>query len=363
MVAVAAASLVSTGGHVSAQGALVEGTVVPSPTGDALVSVYVWPSAEAAVSSVGSKLELPLVAQAAVNDGRFTVPLPADLAAVTDQAAHNGGYANFMVTVVSEDRSGTSFFTRSLAAPSVAVLRVPLDAPAPSAPQAATQTTICLPETWSATRAGPICTGGSPPSGSPCYAEVIETGAYADTIGEIHVPAGGSGTYVYSTGSQSDLGVGISSDNRTWKTEGSIRVTKSSTAATGWNVPAGFANQLQTFFRFDKYKVQGYCPPQWTIQGNTWHGGSQTGVGVGQWDGQCLTTYKTWAVPYGEGSFLIKNTGRGFHYKIGATAFGVNLSSSSDWMAQHNFRIDFSRAATMCGNDGPIPESSLVYKQ
>ncbi|HEV7886566.1 MAG TPA: hypothetical protein VGO92_03340, partial [Acidimicrobiales bacterium] len=84
---------------------------------------------------------------------------------------------------------------------------------------------------------------------------------------------------------------------------------------------------------------------------------------VGQWDGKCLSTYSAWMVQYGQNSYLDKQSGGGFHYAIGASVFGIGLYAESENTLTHKFRIDFKQTAAMCGNDGPIPLSTLVYKQ
>jgi hypothetical protein len=182
-----------------------------------------------------------------------------------------------------------------------------------------------------------------------------------DTVGEIHVPAGGSGQYTYTVGATTSIEV--SADGGSWSSSGSVKTTKTSSADSGWNVGAGFANQLQSFWRFNKYQLTGYCPPEQTIKVSSWLGGATVGVGVGQWDGACLTNYALWTVSYDAGTFLVKTSGAAFHYAIGAMAFGLSLYSESEWTSQNRFQIDFAQPALMCGNDAPIPSSSLVYKQ
>jgi hypothetical protein len=75
--------------------------------------VYLWPDSAERVLKTGGKLALPLVAQGPLQSGGFSLYLPADSAAIAREAAGNGGYANFMVSVVAGDRSGAWFFTRS----------------------------------------------------------------------------------------------------------------------------------------------------------------------------------------------------------------------------------------------------------
>ncbi len=107
-VAVGAALLVTTSAPVQAQPVLVTGSVAGAVTG--VVFVYVWPdSAASGLTSSGARVELPLVARSTVENGAFSVPAPEDSLAIATQAAHNGGYANFMISVVAGDRSGAYF--------------------------------------------------------------------------------------------------------------------------------------------------------------------------------------------------------------------------------------------------------------
>lgn len=363
---------------------LVTGAVLPAPL-EGNVTVYLWPdSAARAGMEPGAVLNLPVVAQSVFKGGSFAVPMPPDTSAIAAEAASNGGTANFMLTAVGGQRSGNWFFSRSLRPEDAApVVEVPLDSPAPAPGPGHEDPTdpICglrdidpgsglterplteRPSPESAASPENHCVGGTTPSATPCYAELIDSGNWPDTIGEIHVPSGGTGAYTYTQGASTMIEVKVSADGGNWQGGGGVKMVKQSSLDSGWNVGSGFAQQLQTHYRFEKYRLNGYCPPELTIKASGWLGGATHGVGVGQWDGQCLTTYKTWAVPYTPGTWLEKTAGRSFRYAIGATAFGINLGSETEWTTQHKFKIDFSQLATMCGNDAPISGSSLVYKQ
>jgi hypothetical protein len=201
------------------------------------------------------------------------------------------------------------------------------------------------------------------PVAVPCQAYIVDRRKAPDTIGEIHVPHFAKGTYIYSMGAKSEIEAKIALDGQNFQGSGYNTEVKRWETDSGWNVGPGFANQLQTYFMFNKYKMNGYqCPPTLTVKSDGWWGGATIGVGVGQWDGECSTRYELWSVPYSPGTYLRKTSGVGFNYGVGATVFGISLGSRTDWTTQNSFKIDFEQSALMCGNDGPIPVSSLVYK-
>ena len=205
----------------------------------------------------------------------------------------------------------------------------------------------------------------TPLAGPPCYS-TLEGGptASATTVGEVHIPGASNGSFSYSQGSSSDIGVGFSSGSGPWSTKGSVHMTKTESTENGWNnLGAGFANQLQEFFTYGKYHVQGYSCDEHLIKAEQWTTGLQIGVGVGQWDGYCTTTYSNWQATYPNGTFLKKVSGKGFHYAIGATIFGVDLDVESEWNTQTSFNINFGQDTIECGNDNTINAASLVYHQ
>jgi hypothetical protein len=74
----------------AADAVLVSGTVSPPPRDGTKVSVFVWPDAVARTNpEIGTTFEIPLVAEAPVTSGRFSVPMPSDLTVITQQAAAN----------------------------------------------------------------------------------------------------------------------------------------------------------------------------------------------------------------------------------------------------------------------------------
>ncbi len=242
---------------------------------------------------------------------------------------------------------------------------MPLNAPAPHMdPTGELCRLIFPPESGTdAATARETCIPSVTPSAAPCWAELIEWETRPNTVGEIHVPDAATGQYTYTLGATTSIEVKMKASGSNWESTGAVKTTKDSSTDSGWNVGAAFANQLQSYWRFDKYRLRGYCPPQETIKVSSWMSGAVVGVGVGQWDGKCITDYALWAVPFSPGTWLSKTTGRAFHYVVGAVAFGVGLYSESEWTSQNAFRIDFGQSSVMCGNDNPIPSACLVYKQ
>jgi hypothetical protein len=344
--------------HASAQATLVTGRLTPPPA-SAAVTVYLWPEMLSRQTKPTGTISLPVIGQTTAVAGSFAVAMPLDIAAIQQESLHPGAVPNFMVVArTADNQTGTWFFTRGVnaAAPNLTIPMSPGQPPeAGGQPPASPNDrlpVVCLETSCYTT-----------PSAAPCYAELIERGPFPDTIGELHVPSSSWATYDYSLAAHSEIEVGVSGDGKAWSANGAITSYKDTSVTTEWLPTGPFANQLQTQFQFEKWKVTGYCPPQWTIKSGGFEGGASVGVGVGQWDGYCDTTYSLHRWVYSQNTALIKKAGKGFKYAVGATAFGVNLGSTSDWSTEHAFRIDFGAQRVMCGNDGPAESASLVYKQ
>ena len=351
---------------------LVSGAVTPTPPDGTVVSIHAWPRFSTP-EPMGATFALPLVAQATTTSGRFSVPVPADVRPLRD-AANGGDVVNLAAFVRTPAEGGARFFSFDLAAqdPREVVIpleRLPVDELQPGPPDAGAVCEQLLPVPSSPDAAPATAQSGcTTPNASPCYAHVIDTTVAYDTIGEIHVPSGASGEYTYSIGAKTELEVKVSLSGEhgpaSFSSAGTTTEVKHSASDAGWRVGEYFANQLQTQFYFYKYQLKGYgCPPSLTIKSNQWYAGATVGVGVGQWDNKCFSDYKTWKADYAAGTFMTKTAGKGFNYKIGATVFLVSVESKTDWTTQNRFQINFTKDSVMCGNDGPIPASSLVYMQ
>jgi hypothetical protein len=367
--AIAAAAFVVTalfgGVHTAeADAPFATGTVSPAPVGPAVATLYLWPDSEMRVNQQrGTKFSLQALAQAPVQGGSFVIPWPDDMSAAEHEALTNKGYANFMVSITSAESGGVKYFFRKVDRSGDApALDIRMDLPPPSLQAAPTSAS-------SGGRGGgivlPVCGDGvcAPPLPS-CEPEVIDLRNERTTIGEMHVPSYSNGHYSYSLGAETEIAVAIGDADGNWRTDGTSHQTKQYNTETGWNGGAGFAQQVQTYFQFEKFGIEGPgCSGHYKIEAKQWAGGAAYGVGVGQWDGQCVAKYAPWSVTFFAGTQLTKQSGAGFFYRIGATAFGVNLSAKSNWQPANSYVVNFGADHIMCGNDNVIPASSLVYRQ
>jgi hypothetical protein len=200
--------------------------------------------------------------------------------------------------------------------------------------------------------------------GPSCYAQttVLSTTPANVIIGNLHT-TNMTGTFTYGTRSDSDIGVGVSSDGINWKSSGSVHV--SNTVSSQVTVRAGNEFGYRIVSPFDFQKTKTVCvgipglPPSYKVKVKQWRGGYTLGANVHHLDHQCNTTYAANRVPMGVGSFK-RTSSRATNYKAGVTVFGFTLSAKSGYSTSVAATWNFSVPGVLCGTDGPPTTATTV---
>lgn len=216
------------------------------------------------------------------------------------------------------------------------------------------------------------------PDGQATAASAVEKGCasvvmatYApvwNLVGQIYIAtSGATGSFTYSNGAISELGVGVSNNGNygTWTSNGTSTQASNSTIIFP-TVGANSYRLLDTQFQYSKFFVScvytpgTYVDSWWEMRSTSWVGGTRT---------RTLTAAPsaTYCTTYAAGSAFIKDNTSSITWTNGVETgglIGIGLSTKTGYSKQASVRYDFTANRSLCGTGGYPPNTpyQLVVK-
>lgn len=187
-----------------------------------------------------------------------------------------------------------------------------------------------------------------------------------DLVGQLYISTtGATGTFTYTTGSSSTLGVGVSNSGMFGSFNASGTSTKSSTTTIGFpTVTSNQGRYFDTQFRYSRFGVS-YCwPPGCTV---FQHSARATAFIGGTRTRSVTAPSATYCTSYQAGSSFTKESSTAVTWSNGfegAGIIGINLSSRTGYTSQAKVYFYFSSTRQLCGTSGypTLTPRQLVVK-
>jgi len=191
-------------------------------------------------------------------------------------------------------------------------------------------------------------------------------------VGELHARYwAADAKFTYGAQSDSNIEVGLSTDNGPYSANGTLNVSNSaSQVGTAEQQSQDWAHQIVLPFHYEQDRLETFCPAgsyyenTYQVYATQWDGGfGPVGADVSRYDG---LSYQPNAVRMNPGDTYERNSKAAVTYSIGATAFGVGLSTQSgysQWVTLHwQARFDSGGYGCLYGSHGDEPANvGIIY--
>ncbi len=275
----------------------------------------------------------------------LAVPITSDM---TDLAASNGGYVNFVLVASSANGYGITHVTRLLSNGQWIDTSEPTSLGSPAIPFAS----YAVGPNW------------------PCIPQitVIATEDQYSAIGELHVAHDSTGTYTYGTHADSNFDVGISYDGNHWSLSGSYHVGNDKGAQISYTEGPDFGHRLTSQFHNlkRKYNWFGYqgCGPAYDTYPSRWNGGAQIGLDNSYLDFNCNTSSGN-TQNFGRNTSFDRSSSHAYHLSSAINLFGIVQvgvdSGYSQYVISHWSFGSGQSNHYLCGNDGPVTTAHRIF--
>jgi hypothetical protein len=290
----------------------------------------------------------PVAAGTAGTFGNVVVRLPYT-SALASVAATNDGYVNFMAVVGARGRAKPFFFSRTFDRGTWSAGTTPDLPPSLS--------------TAGGTRASQA-SANNPDAG--CTYTVLDSGNADNVVGEIHTPSNTSATLTYGGTSDSDMGVGYSTNGSNWSVSGTIHVGNAHSVVETWARGSSYAHRELSEFHWEER--HNHCPAGptdfYSVQSTAWNGGAVDGAEISSFDHQCDTTYDQYKVPQAPGTDFNRSDKQFVTWSVDTGAFGIRTSAQSGASMWVTIDMQFHQATGtrwICGDDAKPPTARRIF--
>ena len=191
-------------------------------------------------------------------------------------------------------------------------------------------------------------------------------------VGELHARYwAADATFTYGAQSDSNIEVGLSENNGPYSASTTINISNSvSQVGTEEHQSQDWGHQIVLPFHYEQDRLQMHCltgdywENTWQVFATQWDGGfGPVGTDVSQYDGKY---YQTNAVRMNPGDGYGRTSIAAVTYSVGATVFGVGLTTQSDYSqsVQLHWKARFDSAGYGClyGSHGDEPvNAGIIY--
>jgi hypothetical protein len=354
--ALGASAAARSGAAVLIQGTVTDGSGHPVPN----AAVFVFESQAASDS------ETQAGATTTDANGNYAVTV-IDSPALQAQAAANGGYNNFDMTVSSPTYTATSSFSATFTNSAW----VPGDAPT-------AQTSIRLKagepgvthtaktSLQSYKRAFGIASGLTP-NVSACgqWTTVLAT-AYGvwTTVGEVHTANDARETFTYGQTADSNIDVGYSTDNSVFSINGSVHIGNSHTSSDTISVGASTGRRVDEEFTYQHQKISNCAATWYQKVATSWQSGIRLGTDNSNLDYNCpVVGNGPYTSDYGANSGHHTSSETMVHFSGAASVFGMSLGAQSGWGTYVDSGWAFGSVANhyLCGSTSGVADAPRIY--
>lgn len=285
-------------------------------------------------------------------------------------ADRNNGYANFMLSGVTQEGYGVHFFSHKVSGNSVASVQASsfkIRASSPHRTKEDQQRALALYEGTDPAVAEP-----QEDEGGLCYDVVGRDDEYT-MVGELHVGSSAVGKFTYGKRdtADSDISVKVSADGGNWSAGGTSHVGNANESEVGRERSGPYGYGVMTNFSFIKFKESDWAwmysacnygaIPNYYAMATRWNSGIATGWDVRYLDGKCLTEYKDWDVTYGAGDWFARSSNDFTWYSGAVKVFGAGFETKSGASTFVKLRLDFNGFSRICGSNDFPSRAARVY--
>jgi len=209
------------------------------------------------------------------------------------------------------------------------------------------------------------------PVGPLCINKKSKTKPHVPTVvGEMNMSyAGGSTTFIYGQGADSDISTAVSIAGGPFQIDGTKHVSESSTSTGTFTRNGPYARRVVGSFSYKRTKA--FCAPdrfhprrlEVHVEPVSWEGAITPGRALPKALNHCRKD-SPWTVRVGRGYRFTTSTETATTWNRGATAFGVGLHSQSGFSTQVTEILQFPQKKGkyyMCGSDGPPATASRIF--
>lgn len=188
------------------------------------------------------------------------------------------------------------------------------------------------------------------------------------TIGEYHAARDVSGRFSYGEKADSEISVGAGADGQSWSIAGSKHIGNSRESIVKWKRSKNFHRELDTKFRYGKWKVSfegPRCPdPYYRVIPDHWGTGAREGDRIFSVVWGCRHRPKKYRAVFAKGTSLTRNESNATWFKKTVCVFGACLSSQSGFSSNVVSHWNFGRKRErhlMCGNNALPSRAKRVF--
>jgi hypothetical protein len=305
-------------------------------------------------------------------DGSFAIRLdPAAASDVADEAIRSGGWVNFDVvasdgTLVADATVGRKIMLAGWGdGEGPAPITVVLASGAEGVTSAGTSARRRLAARNRILAGFPICVTWN--------REKIADGIGWGVIGELHTGLDQTAKFSYGERADSNISVGVSADDIHYRgISGSVHIgtdkSDELSSEIGWRRGANFGYQLETTFKFEKWKYTRYCPiskkVEYRIIAKEWLPNQRTGKDVRSFDHHCLEKPLEYRFRGDKDGWFSRTNTSAYTYSAGVSVFGISLGIKSGYSKWVDSRWDFGHkydAYWLCGDDGHPKKSHRIF--